>query len=468
MKKSLIFGAAILALGFVSCSEDNTLGIPQVNPQGPVLDGTGIEVKAEAALEGNSVDLNQYESTGLVPVATLTSQNEAYDNSAYLVMELSSKEDFSNMTELKVTDGNVSVTEWNTYFRKVLGASPKPKTMYARIAAYASVDGQKIRIGSVDNYYLAKTLTVTPLPAEFEIEENYYITGTVNNWALDTANPMVHTDVDIFVDPVFTYTVYLNDAQAAAGWSWKAVPQTALEEGGDGSNGVIGAAGGDTSELNGKLVAGAESGAITLTEAGSYLISINLKTMTYSIFKVVSTPGASNGWSQSASSLLVCYDKEKKLYRGFAHLSGEFKISEAFNWDATNYGDGGDGKLSTDGGAGNLKVAADGLYWVTADLKNLTYTVTPISSLGAIGDMNGWGSQTAMTPSLDYLSWTGDVSFTTGISWKFRMNDNWDINLGGAQYDLSVGGDNLSAPGNGDYEVTLYLGLPYRYFTQLK
>ena len=52
MKKSLIFGAAILALGFVSCSEDNTLGIPQVNPQGPVLDGTGIEVKAEAALEG--------------------------------------------------------------------------------------------------------------------------------------------------------------------------------------------------------------------------------------------------------------------------------------------------------------------------------------------------------------------------------------------------------------------------------
>lgn len=467
MKKSLIFGAAILALGFVSCSEDNTLGIPQVNPQGPVLDGTGIEVKAEAALEGNSVDLNQYESTGLVPVATLTSQNEAYDNSAYLVMELSSKEDFSNMTELKVTDGTVSVTEWNTYFRKVLGASPKPKTMYARIAAYASVDGQKIRIGSVDNYYLAKTLTVTPLPAEFEIEEHYYITGTVNNGAIDNQYPMVHTDMDIFVDPVFTYTVYINDAQAAAGWSWKAVPQTVLEEGGDG---VLGAAGHPegTTELSGKLVAGSEGGAITINEAGSYLISINLKTMTYSIFKVVSTPGASNGWSQSASSLLTCYDKDKKLYRGFAHLSGEFKLSEAFDWGATNYGDGGDGKLSTAGDAGNLKVDADGLYWVMADLLNLTYTVTPITSLGAIGDMNGWGGQIAMTPSLDYLSWTGDVSFTTSVSWKFRMNDNWDINLGGAQYDLSVGGENLPAPGNGDYEVTLYLGLPYRYFTQAK
>lgn len=467
MKKSLIFGAAILALGFVSCSEDNTLGIPQVNPQGPVLDGTGIEVKAEAALEGNSVDLNQYESTGLVPVATLTSQNEAYDNTAYLVMELASKQDFSNMTELKVTDGNVSVTEWNTYFRKVLGANPKPKTMYARIAAYASVDGQKIRIGSVDNYYLDKTLTVTPLPAEFEIEEHYYITGTVNNGAIDNQYPMVHTDMDIFVDPVFTYTVYINDAQAAAGWSWKAVPQTVLEEGGDG---VLGAAGHPegTTELNGKLVAGSEGGAITINEAGSYLISINLKTMTYSIFKVVSTPGASNGWSQSASSLLTCYDKDKKLYRGFAHLSGEFKISEAFDWGATNYGDGGDGKLSTAGDAGNLKVDADGLYWVMADLLNLTYTVTPITSLGAIGDMNGWGGQIAMTPSLDYLSWTGDVSFTTGVSWKFRMNDNWDINLGGAQYDLSVGGDNLAAPGTGSYEVTLYLGLPYRYFTQAK
>lgn len=469
MKKLIILGAALLALGFVSCDEENTLGIPQENPQGPVLEGNGIEVKPGAVLAGDAIDLNDYVEKGSIPVIELVSQDAAYDGSAYLTMELASKEDFSNMTELAVTDGAVSTEEWNKYFRQVLGASPAPKTMYVRFAAYANVNNQKIRIGGVDNYYAAKTLTVTPLPAEFEVEQEYYLTGVINGWQLDNTNKMTHTEYDVFVDPVFTALVSVTDEQAAAGYMWKAVPQSALEAPADEAwNLVLGAEGGDSEEMSGKLVAASNSGAIVIKEAGTYLLSINLKTMTYYMAKVITTPGASNGWDQKASSLLV-YNADAKAYRGFAHLSGEYKLSSGLNWDGTNYGDGGDDTLSTDGGAGNLTVPADGLYWVVANLEEMTCVATPIATIGAIGDMNGWGGQTETTPSPDYLSWTGDVIFTAATNgWKFRANDDWGINLGGEQYDMTLDGSNMDAPGEGTYGITLYLGVPYRYFSSAK
>lgn len=471
MKKLIILGAALLALGFVSCDEENTLGIPQENPQGPVLEGNGIEVKPGAILAGDAIDLNDYVEKGSIPVIELVSQDAAYDGSAYLTMELASKEDFSNMTELAVTDGAVSTEEWNKYFRKVLGASPAPKTMYVRFAAYANVNNQKIRIGGVDNYYAAKTLTVTPLPAEFEVEQTYYLTGVINGWKLDDTNKMTHTEYDVFVDPVFTALVSVTDEQAAAGWMWKAVPQSALEAAGDeGWNVVLGAEGGDSEEMSGKLVAASNSGAIVIKEAGTYLLSINLKTMSYYMAKVITTPGASNGWKQTESSLLV-YDDRAKVYRGFAHLSDAYKLSTGLNWDGTNYGDGGDGKLNTAGDAGNLTVPADGMYWVVADLEEMTCQTTAVSSIGAIGAMNGWASQLPTTPSPDYMSWTGDVTFTAATDvWKFRANDDpdWTINLGGEQYNMTLDGSDMDAPGAGTYEIILYLGVPYRYLSSAK
>lgn len=72
----------------------------------------------------------------------------------------------------------------------------------------------------------------------------------------------------------------------------------------------------------------------------------------------------------------------------------------------------------------------------------------------------GWDASTALT-SDDYLVWKGTVAMTEG-EFKFRANDNWDINLGGSLDDLVQGGDNIKSPGAGTYEVTLDLSkLPY-------
>ena len=107
-------------------------------------------------------------------------------------------------------------------------------------------------------------------------------------------------------------------------------------------------------------------------------------------------------------------------------------------------------------------MAEAGLYYITLDLGAQTYTITKIDTIGAIGDFNGWGSQSNLTISDNGQSITGTVSFTGEGGWKLRANDNWDINLGGSMTDLTPGGDNLAQPAAGDYEVSLHLStLPY-------
>jgi hypothetical protein len=80
-----------------------------------------------------------------------------------------------------------------------------------------------------------------------------------------------------------------------------------------------------------------------------------------------------------------------------------------------------------------------------------------------IGGFNSWGAQENLTPSADYLTWTGTVTIGAGDEWKFRANDNWDINLGGSLDNLTPGGDNIKTTEAGTYKITLDLSsLPYK------
>ena len=173
------------------------------------------------------------------------------------------------------------------------------------------------------------------------------------------------------------------------------------------------------------------------------------------------TPGSSNGWNQEASQQLYTLDGGN-TFIGFALIQDEFKFTDAPNWDGTNFGAGQEeGTLSTDGEAGNIKVDVSGLYYCKVDVENLTYELTLISTVGAIGDFNGWGEQAPLTTTND-LVWTGDIDFGDGGGFKFRMNDDWGINLGGDSYKYLISdGANLNAPA-GMCTVTLDLSsLPY-------
>ncbi|MCM1005520.1 MAG: hypothetical protein NC402_04410 [Prevotella sp.] len=483
MKKIALFcSAALLALGFSSCEENPGLGIPQTNPQETVMSAGGITVNYGSAIQGSTLDLNNYATQNLVdgewdgtytyttiPVIELALTDEeaaaipAGTNVSF-IMDLATQADFSDQIQIPVVDGAVPAADWDEYFRAKLGKSPAAKDNYVRFEAYLESDGQEVRVGNPDTYFAQKTLSVTPCPLNIKISEGYYLIGTCNGWALDTQFPMKHSDQSVYDDPVFTIAVEITEEEAAAGWWWKVASKEAVEAA-DWDKTICGPAANGDEALEGSIVdVDAQAGCIK--EAGSFILTVNMIDMTYKFEKMsyLYTPGNSNGWNQGASQLLA-YNADKGYFEGYAYLNGEFKFTSAPDWNGTNYGNSGeDGKLSTDGGAGNLNAPEAGLYYCTVNVDDLTYTITKIESLGMIGGFNSWGAQTVMTSSDDFLKWTGTVTFAEGDEWKFRANDNWDINLGGSISNLVLNGSNLPAPGAGEYEVTLDLStIPYTY-----
>lgn len=469
----------MLALGMASCDDDFNKGIPQVNPQETVMSAGGITVDFGSALQNNTLDLNQYQDEQIPVINLALTDAEAAEIPAgteiEFVMQLASKADYSDAAELPVVAGSVACADWDNYFRSKLGRSPKAKDNYVRFAAYMLNAGQRVRVGSPDTWFAAKQISVTPIPMDFTIEEEYYLIGTINGWSLDKAYPFSHSAQDVYDDPVFSITVEISEEQAAEGWWWKVAPASCIDN--NSWTEIVGTVVDGDSALEGALMQGfekvdengnvdkQEANAGCFKEAGTYLFTINMMDMTYSFKKLeyLYTPGNSNGWNHAAAQKLL-FNSNSGKYEGLAVLDGEFKFTSQADWAGTNYGAADtEGTLSTDGGAGNLVAPERALYWCSVDVANLTYTITPITSLGAIGDMNGWSSQEAFTASADLLTWSGDVTFGAADEWKIRANDDWGINWGGEMNNLSFDAPNLPSPGAGTYTVTFdATDLPYK------
>ncbi|MDE6379087.1 MAG: hypothetical protein K2L11_01335, partial [Muribaculaceae bacterium] len=90
-----------------------------------------------------------------------------------------------------------------------------------------------------------------------------------------------------------------------------------------------------------------------------------------------------------------------------------------------------------------------------------TVKLTPIKSIGIIGDFNGWGGDVEMTPEPGFSVWKAENVDLGGGSWKFRMNNDWALNLGGDSLDnLTQDGPNI--PDGGVHTVIIdFNTLPY-------
>lgn len=457
MKKTGLYLMALLALGFASCDDKSDLGKEQENPQETIMQANGLEVGYGTALQGATLNLNNYQDATVPVITTVATDGLPAGAEVEYRMQVASKADFSDAFILDVTNGAVDCEDWEYAFVQMYGNSPEAKTNYVRFEAYVTVNttvGQQIsRLGGEDFYYAAKELNVTPVNQNLPVESAYYLYGP----GLDNVK-MNHSTKHEWDDPVFTAIFNVTAADIEKGFTWLIVPQSKL-----GTTNVAAfygvSATGDPAAAEGNLTLGGEPGQITT--AGTYQLEVNMLDLTYKIgtaYEVLYTPGPANSWSFTDNMLL--YTNDYVHYQGFVYIDSEFKFTANAGWDI-NWGKGSEEGTLAPGGP-NIKVDTNGLYYVTVDLGASTYKLTLITSLGAIGGFNGWGSQTVMTPSADFKNWTGKVTFSAGDEWKFRMNDNWDINLGGSYDHLDFGKGNLAAPGVGEYEVVLHLGsLPY-------
>lgn len=173
----------------------------------------------------------------------------------------------------------------------------------------------------------------------------------------------------------------------------------------------------------------------------------------------VYVPGSYQGWTPATADKIASV-KDDKTYEGYFNFPdavNEFKITSDPDWDHTNYGDAGNGKLSTDGG--NFKVEGAGYYLLKANLNANTWSATKVS-WGVIGDATGsWDADKDMTYDPATKAWKITLNLSAG-ELKFRANDAWDINLGDkATPDgfLEYGGKNIKITEAGKYDITLNL-----------
>jgi len=150
-----------------------------------------------------------------------------------------------------------------------------------------------------------------------------------------------------------------------------------------------------------------------------------------------------NGWNGPD---IPFYKTDKlNVLKAYATLTaGEIKFREDNKWD-NNLGDNGaDGTLEKDGA--NIAVVA-GIYVITFDVSNKTYTIDKLS-WGIVGSAapNGWnGPDVAMTYNPYNDTWNAIASLGDGEI-KFRLNNDWGNNFGddGNNGSLEAGGANIA------------------------
>lgn len=224
--------------------------------------------------------------------------------------------------------------------------------------------------------------------------------------------------------------------------------------------------------FGGKLAKGDAAHVIWLdvdTDYTQYIITVNTNDMTYDVeglayADMIWQAGNANGWGSPAAGLKNKGWKNARNndgdYFGFMYLNGDFKFrSGKDNWNAPDWGldeafDDYSGALLTQSQT-NLNAPA-GFYMVEANIADMTYELTPITTIGVIGEFNGWGNDVELTYNTQTGAWEGYCDIPVGTKFKFRANKDWAINWGGDINNLSYdGADIISDFGN--CHIQLYI-----------
>lgn len=225
-------------------------------------------------------------------------------------------------------------------------------------------------------------------------------------------------------------------------------------------------------------------GNIKCEKDGEYKIVVDanaapfvIKYLNTSFPDVLYVPGSHNGWDHSKTILA---GNGEGQYEGFASLGGEWgmKFTPAPDWSHGEWGhlktapnetaeDGTITVLLTSDDAGNVLEGTDVTYYkAVVDLTTLTATFTPITSVGIIGGFpdNNWSSDMyPMTYDADSNTWkVKGVEILKNVEWKFRMNGDWAVNLGGSLDNLVQDGGNIKLAESGIWDVELNIAtIPY-------
>lgn len=381
-----------------------------------------------------------------------------------------------NPEEEAVAFGNGSVTPVDVIN---LANVTEEKIQVASIVAPTSSDAGytptiKINLGDktydIDNdgkMATSETFQVKAIPVAPVIDEGYYLVGDmfnaegVDGWnTVSAKQAFKHSDKDVYDDPIFTLTFETKEANQC----WKVIPKKNIDAETFWAAGVVGPKiDGDVSMTG--LLTSDDPGAGKIAEPGKYRLTLNMMDYSYTIEKVMYDPfiyfiGSTDAWGSSDQKLALV-DDEKGTYTGYIYLADpnnagfEFKFQRvAGSWDnaigASNFVTFKDAAIDANKG-NNLGVnAGEGVYYMDVNLSEGTITATKVESMGMVGQFQGWDKEAPvpMTWNAEEYCFEATMAGVTADGWKFIVNKDWPINLGGSIDNLEQDGANLTVAGN--------------------
>ena len=446
MIKKILLGMTLL-MSMVSCTEDYTdWANPQSNPE------------EEAVAFGNGsvapVDvINLADVTGdKVKVASIVAPTSTKDT-----YTPSFKINFDGQSFDIDADGNMAKADLVNYITGKWGKRPTERDIDATLDAWQSNGSTAAKMAT------SETFQVKAIPEAPVIEEGYYLVGDmfttddVNGWTKGVAKAFNHSDKDVYEDPVFTVSFETTKADQY----WKIIPKKNIDADDLWAPGVVGPKVDGDDSMTGALTNG-DAKAGKIAKAGKYKLTINMMDYSYTIEEVNYDPfiyfiGSTDGWISSDQKLALV-DDAKGVYTGYVYLADpnaagfEFKFQRApGNWDTAI----GAGTFVSFAGAaigvdnGNIGVnAGEGVYYMDVNLSEGTITATKVETMGIIGGFNNWAGDAPMTWNAEEYCFEATNVGVTADGWKFRVNGDWPINLGGSLNNLTAGGDNITVAGN--------------------
>lgn len=443
MTKKILF-AFVIAAGLASCSEDYTdWNNPQHNDaEEAVAAAYGVQFVG-SGVDVNMRDENNPEKIKLVSMAT---SNPDVDSLRFMSIKV------NNQVIPYTVEGNdayvstysldscaMVALKTRKYEKRELNVDVEA-TVYPKSKTAVAIKGELKQ-------------NETPIPTPEIDPKGYYILGDIENVGWTPSKGLMMTDKG---NGIYTATVTTTNDEnwfkfyGATGFStddnWDLVNKYQY---GCQVNG-------DAATFN--MLEWKDVKTPTIAGAGTWIVTLDMINCTYTISKpILYMAGDANGWAQI--DYLASVDGSS--FTGFMYLNQNgFKFCSEPNWDGTNYG----ATFFSKEGDNIIMTEEAGYYKVDVDLSAKTYTLTPITTIGVIGDATegGWDADQDMT-YIPYNSETKepgyweikDINLTAGAI-KFRANDAWDISWGGDINSLTTNnGGNITVEA-GTYDIKLY------------
>lgn len=434
-------------MSMVSCTEDYTdWGNPQSNPQEEAVSfGDGSVTPVDVI---NLADVKT-EKVKVASIVAPTSSNAAYTPNY--------KINFDGQSFDIDADGNMAKADLVNYITNKYGKRPKERDIDATLDAWQSNGSTAVKMVTSETFQVKAIPEAPFIDAAYYLVGDMFTTDDVNGWTKGVAKAFNHSEKDVYDDPIFTVSFETTKADQY----WKIIPKKNIDADDLWAPGVVGPKVDGDDSMTGALTNG-EAKAGKIAKAGKYKLTINMMDYSYTIEEVNYDPfiyfiGATDGWT-NAEQKLALVDDAKGVYTGYVYLADpnaagfEFKFQRAQgNWDTAI----GAGTFVSFGGAaigvdnGNIGVnAGEGVYYMDVNLSEGTITATKVETMGMIGGFNNWDGDAKMTWNAEEYCFEATNAGVTADGWKFRVNGDWAINLGGSLNNLTAGGDNITVAGN--------------------